>query len=206
MRLQAAHLVHSGQRVPDPLLWVMAITRAHALLAALFGLIALWTGGCAGNATPAPAAARGVDYPQDFSLSVTVMTPGRETDASGRDLSFGQDLADRPGRYIVEPDGLLRAATGAGATTRVYPPRTKYLTDRQMADLWNRLEWIRPDLQIGDPGEDTPIRTSHSTAIIHISANGRRTTKVANLEEDTWAKSLVRTLGEHAWLSTGWSW
>ncbi len=53
----------------------MAITRAHALLAALFGLIALWTGGCAGNATPAPAAARGVDYPQDFSLSVTVMTP-----------------------------------------------------------------------------------------------------------------------------------
>lgn len=182
------------------------MTRNRKLPAALLGLVAILTGACASNPTPQPASVRGVDYPQDFALSVTVITPGRETDANGRDLSFGRDLADRPGRYIVEPDGLLRAATGAGATTRVYPPRTKYLTDRQMADLWNRLEWIRPDLQIGDPGEDTPIRTSHTTAIIHLAANGRRTTKVVNLEEDTWGKSLVRTLGEHAWLSTGWSW
>lgn len=158
------------------------------------------------GSTGSPAPVAGTDYPADFSLSVTVMTRGRETDDSGRDLSFGRDLADRPGRYIVEPDGLLRAATGAGATTRVYPPRTKYLTDRQMADLWKKLEWMRPDLQIGDPGEDSPVRTDASTAIIHISANGRKTTRVANLEEDEWAKSLVRTLGEHAWLSTGWSW
>jgi hypothetical protein len=167
--------------------------------------------GAAASASPdatktAASTAPGVGYPADFSLSVTVMTPGRETDDTGRDLSFGRDLADRPGRYIVEPDGLLRAATGAGATTRLYPPRTKYLTDRQMSDLWRKLEWMRPDLQIGDPGEDAPIRPDHSTAIIHIAANGRKTTRVANLEEDEWAKSLVRTLGEHAWLSTGWSW
>lgn len=174
-----------------------------ALLSAAASAVA---GGCASQSKPSPSAVQGVDYPQDFALSVTVITPGRETDSSGRDLSFGQDLADRPGRYIVEADGLLRAATGAGATTRVYPPRTKYLSDRQMADLWNKLEWMRPDLQIGDPGEDTPIRASHTTAIIHVAANGRRTTRVANLEEDVWAKSLVRTLGEHAWLSTGWSW
>lgn len=165
-------------------------------------------GGCATTrgGEGATRAAAGTDYPSDFTLSVTVMTPDQESGANDRDLTFGKDLAERPGRYIVEPDGLLRAAVGAGATTQVYPPRTKYLTDRQMADLWRRLEWIRPDLQIGDPGEDTSIRASHPTAIIHVSANGRRTTKVVNLEEDEWGKSLVRTLGEHAWLSTGWSW
>lgn len=183
------------------------MANAHRILRTLIAsVLASAATGCASQTKPVPAAVRGVDFPQDFALSVTVMTPGRETDDNGRDLSFGKDLADRPGRYIVEADGLLRAATGAGATTRVYPPRTKYLTDRQMADLWNKLEWMRPDLQIGDPGEDTPIRTSHSTAIIHVAADGRRTTRVANLEEDEWARSLVRTLGEHAWLSTGWSW
>ncbi|MBX3317712.1 MAG: hypothetical protein KF902_12720 [Phycisphaeraceae bacterium] len=162
--------------------------------------------GCASQTKPTHVPVRGTDYPTDFALSVTVMTPGRETDERGRDLTFGKDLAERPARYIVEPDGLLRAAVGAGATTRVYPPRTKYLTDLQMADLWRRLSWVRPELQIGDPGEDTVIRMSSTSAIIHISADGRRTTRVVNLEEDEWAKSLVRTLGEHAWLSTGWSW
>lgn len=137
---------------------------------------------------------------------MTVITPGRETGEGGRDLTFGSDLADRPARYVVEPDGLFRAAVGAGATTRVYPPRTKYLTDRQMADLWRKLAWLRPEEQIGDPGEDTPVRGSHATAVIHVSANGRRTTRVVNLEDDEWGRSLVRTLGEHAWLSTGWSW
>lgn len=187
---------------------------AFGLLPCLPLLGCLAPGGCSPTpgtsdkqtATGGSASAEPAGYPADFSLSVTVMTPGQETDAKGRDLTFGKDLADRPGRYIVEPDGLLRAATGAGATTRVYPPRTKYLTDRQMADLWKKLEWMRPDLQIGDPGEDTPIRTDHSTAIIHLTAHGRRTTRVVNLEEDDWGKSLVRTLGEHAWLSTGWSW
>lgn len=183
---------------------------ARGLIATL-GLISLGTltmVGCAASPPEADATstAPGVAYPVDFSLSVTVMTRGRETDNSGRDLSFGRDLADRPGRYIVEPDGLLRAATGAGATTRVYPPRTKYLTDRQMADLWRKLDWMKSDLSLGDPGEDYTARTDASTAIIHIAANGRKTTRVVNLEEDEWAKSLVRTLGEHAWLSTGWSW
>lgn len=167
----------------------------------------LAAGGCASTTkTPARTYARGVDYPADFSLSVTVMTPGPETGPDGRDTSFGQDLADRPGRYIVEPDGLLRAAMGAGATTRVYPPRTRYLSDRQMADLWARLEWLRPDLQIGDPGEQAPTPSAHSTAIIQVAAEGRKTTRVVNLDEDDAGRTLVRTLGEHAWLSTGWSW
>ena len=186
----------------------MTALRRAITLALLLPLGALAPLGCSssGKATSAAEASPADAYPVDFALSVTVMTRGRETDDTGRDLSFGRDLADRPGRYIVEPDGLLRAATGAGATTRVYPPRTKYLTDRQMADLWRKVEWMRPDLDRGDPGEYVTARPDASTAIIHLAANGRKTTRVCNLEEDVWAKSLVRSLGEHAWLSTGWSW
>lgn len=184
--------------------WASFLGGARAGTLAL-ALLTIGLGGCASKPLgPAPVA--GVDYPADFALSVTVMTPGRDTDDDGRDLTVGRDLADRPARYIVEPDGLLRAAVGAGASATVFPRRTKYLTDRQMASLWGKLEWLRPELQIGDPGEDTPRRITSSTAIIHVTAEGRRTTRVVALDNDEWAKSLVRTLGEHAWLSTGWGW
>lgn len=69
--------------------------------------------------------------PDDFALSVTVMGPATEPaeiDATPR--------PERPARYIVEPDGVLRAAIGPGATPRVYPGQTRQLTTGQVQRLW----------------------------------------------------------------------
>lgn len=62
--------------------------------------------------------------PADFAVAVTVLAPeGGEGE-----------------RYIVEADWVLRAAVGRGVNEDVFPPRTRQLTEREMVELWGRVE------------------------------------------------------------------
>ncbi len=69
--------------------------------------------------------------PDDFALSVTILGP--ETEPAEIDAA---PRTQRPARYIIEPDGILRAAIGPGATPRVYPGQTRQLSPAQVQRVW----------------------------------------------------------------------
>lgn len=69
--------------------------------------------------------------PDDFTLSVTVLGPANQADEVD-----DTPRPQRPARYLVEPDGVLRAAVGPGATPRVYPRQTRQLDAAQVERLW----------------------------------------------------------------------
>ena len=77
--------------------------------------------------------------PRDLALAVTVL--GSAAD---------DPLAPQPARFVIEPDGLLRAATGSGVGPGVYPPRTRRLIDAQIAEIYTML--VRSGLDRGVGG------------------------------------------------------
>lgn len=105
--------------------------------------------------------------PADFALAVTVFGP--EFDEA--------DIADlprpfRPARYIVEPNRELRASIGPGSDAETYPPLTRRLERRQMAQLWRLVR----DAGLLDPSHPGLIDT---TSTFRAPANRRVTTVYA---------------------------
>lgn len=101
--------------------------------------LALFWGGCAGSPEPAPT---GDDPPADFVLSVIVY-PGPEEEG---DEPLPRAL--RPGVFIIEADGQLRAARGEGAGPGVFPPPTRRISVQERGRLWRLLrdlEVLRDD-------------------------------------------------------------
>jgi hypothetical protein len=64
--------------------------------------------------------------PADFTLDITVQGPAEPT----------LPRAQRPARYIVEPDGVLRVGVGEGVSEDYYPPQTRQLTHNNVDRLW----------------------------------------------------------------------
>lgn len=66
--------------------------------------------------------------PSDFTLGVVV---------------FGDPGADsvemRSARYIIEPDGALRASFGEGSDGLTYPPMTRRVDDSTLDAIWDRV-------------------------------------------------------------------
>jgi hypothetical protein len=149
--------------------------RAAVLAFCLLAPLAL--GGCLSRrAEPPPAqAAIPEDRPADFTLAVTVYSP-----VSAK-IAGALPRALRPARYVVEPDGTLRAAptTPAPAARAAFPPRARTLTPRQMDQIWRLLRdtaLLEPTnpARVEDPGavELSPDRT---TATLYIAFADRRT-------------------------------
>lgn len=86
-------------------------------------------------------------FPSDFWIAVTVMGPLREGGAAALPRS------QRPGRYIIEADWILRAALGPGARPDVFPAQTRQLTQAQMYDLWRLLQ------STGLSNTESPLRS-----------------------------------------------
>jgi hypothetical protein len=153
--------------------------------------------------TPSPEPA---DLPEqtpgDFALSVTVYSPASEPgqiDALPRSL--------RPARYIVEADGLLRAAIGPGATSTTFPPGSRRLEQRQIDRLWVLIR-RSPFLDKGFPGripsEDTyRPRRDRTTAVVGVTwLNRQGSFRVVLDRSDNdalLAERLADELSELAW-------
>lgn len=175
-----------------------------------FGLVAsvafaawgVWGGaGCAADGEPEPAPAVAFDaQPADFSIAVTVLAPrGAAAGALPR--------ARRGARYIVEPDGVLRAAVGPGADDEMFPPQTRRLTARDVRRLWALTQdagVLAPD----HPGraaarDEVFVPVDRSVAYIEYTAGGRRDCVRINLdradESAIGAEELVDELARLAW-------
>lgn len=96
-----------------------------AISVCLAVLMTVVIAGCAATRSVDVAALE--DSPADFVLSVTVLSP---PSVEMRPLSL------RNARYILEPDGALRAALGPGVTPSVYPPRARQLPPHEVERTW----------------------------------------------------------------------
>lgn len=132
---------------------------------AVAALGAMVTIGC--GPTP-PVTPRAQSLPEQrpaaFALDVLVRSPIASTTDLPRAL--------RPGRYIVDPGGVLRAAVGAGATRQTYPPHTRQLSSSQIEALWRAvrdsgfLDSANP-AQVDDP-DTLAGSTTRTTATIEV--------------------------------------
>lgn len=120
--------------MPRPLPTNPPRRRPHTLATAALAALLLSLPGCSSTPRPLPEPEPVVlpdSTPEDFALSITVVGPSSaETDIDSL------PRAERPARYLVEPDGVLRAAIGPGATPRVYPRQTRQLDQAQVQRLW----------------------------------------------------------------------
>ncbi len=143
------------------------------------------------------------DPPDDFALAVTIFAP--EVDA---EAISALPRSVRPARYVVEPDGVLRAAIGPGADPDVFPAQTRRLTDRQRAQLW-RLVRDQGLLATNHPGRIATDRTYLSSpdrraVLVEIAGADQR--RYLELHADDRASdpavavALTDRLAELAWL------
>ncbi len=163
---------------------------AAAWLCAAAGLLS----GCA---TTSPGG--GGVPPSDAMLSVTVMPQRPRFQRQEREFA--------PARYIVEADGVLRAAVGEGVTVQTYPGRTRDLTTEEWTTLWETL------LATGVLNEDDPraIEGEMSLtpdplrrAVVWANGDGRSAGMVIDPSRDEATAALVTMLEELAWIRTPW--
>ena len=139
--------------------------------------------------------------PYDFTLAMTVYAP-----AGARAAQLPRSL--RAGRYVVEPDGSLRA--GLGERASAYPPLARQLTPEQMDQLWRLirdsalLDSDNP-ARVEDPGA-IAVSPGRAMATVYLGGAGvgpRRTLRVLLDRSSPTAVSteqLADRLAELAWV------
>ena len=189
--------------------------RLTPVLAAVAATVAaLLTTGCA-----APGRIDAQTPPDDFVLGVTVYAQPSESPIAGRvDPSLPRGL--QPGRYVIEADGVLRAATGPAADPSVFPPRTRQLSAAQMDEVWRltRDAGVFAAASLASEPSDQSASLSvavgspvlyepppeHVTALIEAFAAGERGTRAFILDGDSpsahGAGALTDYLADLAWI------
>ncbi|RMH26729.1 MAG: hypothetical protein D6692_08705 [Planctomycetota bacterium] len=136
--------------------------------------------------------------PSDFTLGLTVFGPVTETARPGQ----------HPARYLLEPDGWLRAAVGPGANQTVHPTLTRWLDAPARDALWAmaRGAGLGGDgvTQIDSPERFDPP-AGRRVYLIELTAGGRRYSAAVS-EGDPAAGPLAAIadrLAGLAWVSPG---
>jgi len=160
-------------------------------------------GGCAGSPmeddAPGASASATRSRPTDFTLAVTVRgtSPARAA-RGGSPAPVPPGL--RPARYVIEADGVLRAALGPGANDETFPAATRRLDPADLDRLWAivaRAGWLDADPQgvgWGALGPDVP--TTGTT--IAVSGRGAQRMILAT-RGDASARALAEALAGLAW-------
>ncbi|MCP3906273.1 MAG: hypothetical protein GY715_21835 [Planctomycetes bacterium] len=170
--------------------WVLFI------LVGVIGLVG--AAGCASAERVEAEPAGPVIAPADFSLDATILR--------GRDADAATEVARRPGRYVLFPDGSLHAAAWEGVGPTDLPPRSRTLSREQVDDLWR----AATALGLTDPARGTdptnlamiePPRDG-MTSLLVFSARGRRwLVRHDDPGPDDAAIRVVRRLAQLGWVS-----
>lgn len=156
-------------------------------------LTMLLLGACT-QTEPRSGDALSADRPSDFTLGLVVYgQPGTSPDP-----------ALRSARYIVEPDGVLRASFGDGSRALTHPPRTRRLSAEQLDDLWLRVR----GMGLGD-GAWRQVRAPEQHDARIGSGTGYLLELRSSVVFDAWstpddtesARSLARHLASLSWVT-----
>lgn len=169
-------------------------TRLLAAAAAGFCAIAASLSGCAGGVQQ-----RVGMPPSDAMLSVTVMPQRPRFQRTEREFA--------PARYVVEADGVLRAAVGEGVTVETYPGRTRDLTPDEWANLWQ----VALSTGVMDPTDPRTVSGEMSLtpdplrrATVWVRGSGRSAGMVVDPSRDEPSAALITLLEQLAWIRTPW--
>ncbi len=143
-----------------------------------------------------------VERPQDLAIAATVFSPRVPLPASSLPRSL------KPGRFVLEADGVLRASRGAVLEASTFPPRVRQLSPRQSDQLWRLirdsglLDADNPN-RISDP-EAAARSGDHTTALLYVAFGGQRSTLRILLDRTTpdaiAAERVIDRLAELAWI------
>lgn len=138
--------------------------------------------GCASQRTQAYERALAESTPPpDFWLAIAVLRA--PADAASRAAAYQKlPVEVRPSRYIMEADGILRAATGSGASLETFPDQTRQLTPEEVRSLW---ETLRTSALVRD---DHPARRGVGPT---VSSIGDRTVYVVSFAAGGWRRVLA---------------
>ena len=148
-----------------------------------------------------PGALEAARVPHDFGIGVTLYAP-EDRDAP---------RALRPGRYLLEPDGAMRAAVGAGADERTFPPVTRVVDAGGRARVWAL--FVDAGLvggtheRVGYGGRFQPS-SDGPEAMVYASWDGRRRAWRVVLDpgsgggpSDGGPEALIDAIAELAWVA-----
>lgn len=185
------------------------IRASTQILAVVTIFFVLALAGCAGTRQARyDAALASEQAPGDFWLSVTVLKAPADT-ASRAAAYRRMPLATRPARYIIEPDRILRAAVGSGATDETFPPETRQLSEAEFQELWSTLRSSgltardHPAM-VGRPPQASSIGAA-TVYVVSFSIDGVRRRLAIEAEPNPGpgaadAAKLAERLGSLAWL------
>ena len=163
------------------------ITRVSALLGLTLALLLL----------PACGATRHPETgsPGDFALGVTVL---------GTKDAPTLPRSQRPAQYLLQSDGVLRVAIGAGVEPSTYPPRVRRLSQRQVERVWSLVQ-AAGITQTGHPGRVDDIQSFRPTprdgwALLDVTAKGERHAVALRVDEHEPTARLVDELADLAWI------
>lgn len=150
--------------------------------------------GC--EAVPMPTGPAPEDPPEDFSLAVTVFDPIHAGEHPSPPLT--------PARYILDPDGALRAAVGAGASPTTFPPIVRRLSEGQRQRVW----WLTLATGAHEPGPGERIDSPETyrpasddpEALITVAWLGGRASVVRTLGEGEPGRALTAELARLSWV------
>ncbi len=156
-----------------------------------------------GSCASTPSVGAGDAVPGDLAISVTVYS-----EYDDQELIARLERWRRPGRYIVEPDWLLRSAGGAGVEESEFPPGIRQLDRAQVERLWRAIAQSGL-LREGHPDAIASEQTATppaigTTAIVAISHNGttdaRRVALDAGNADAQAVAGLVDQLAALSWI------
>jgi hypothetical protein len=141
--------------------------------------------------------------PGDFAVAITIYSP--VTDPAGLDTL---PVRLRPSRYVLEPDGALRAQVRPRLTEDDYPPRIRQLSGEQVDRIWRLVSagpFADPDepTRVGGPMKAPPA-PDRTDAVISIADQKSRRFYRVNLlgasEPSRAAAELIERLAQLTWL------
>jgi hypothetical protein len=152
--------------------------------------------GCAGETPPAPAEFTPLAAtPRREVIALTIAAP------ESSHLNPRVPPALRPGRYVVESDGALRAALGTGASDDTFPPVVRALSPAQHARLAAAAQAaLEPGPEPAPPQSSATATPSASPAYtLELRARGgsRRVTLPLS---DPRARRLAAAFADLAWV------
>ncbi|MEZ6233937.1 MAG: hypothetical protein R3B68_07085 [Phycisphaerales bacterium] len=162
------------------------------VVAALAGCLAASLWACGATRHPVSG------VPGDFGLAITVLATRDEP---------GLPRPQRPAQYILEPDGTLRVAVGAGVDPGTFPPRTRRLDPRQVERLWTLVEsaGLAADaagtpVSGAGPGPSAVPSPPDGWAYVDVAASGQRHQRAIQLESNPAAQGVIDELASLAWI------
>lgn len=163
-------------------------------------VVAAATVACLSACTTAPFVPDAERVPEEFSINATVLR--------GAAVAPVPRVEQRPGRWVLLPDGSLRASSTAQPDHGSRPGVVRHLQESEIAELWS----LAVRLGIGDPAAGDPVGDARAITagptelvqIIEFHGGGKSWGFVARGPAadggDKVLGTFLRALAERSWM------